>query len=288
MTLFESLKQIAAEHGKKVYPEILGYYYYREPIPEDLKNYDMVFITSDIPKPLPVKIVQFHTSAERKYPGTYSWLPTDNWDQIYPQLPPSEPTEIPTVGFVGRCPVINGQIHRGFEERYEALRALLKSSEVCADFHIRTGTEGSACGFYPQLPDDLRKKDGPLFKTNMPANQYQLCARGNANWSIRFYETLAYGRIPIYIESGGHLAFDAFYDYFGYLPQWNNTYNKCPFVYVDNLDNLEETLISFHESRDIEEMQIQCYCLFWNYFSVVQQARHFEEHINDFKPWSPP
>ncbi len=278
MTLFESIKQIAEEHGKKVYPEILGYYYYREPIPEDLKEYDFVFITSDIPRPLPVKIVQFHTSAETKYPGTYSWLPTDGWDQIYQQLPPSEPTEIPCVGFVGRCPVINGQIHRGFEERFKALETLSRSPNVCMDFHIRTGVEGSACGFYPQLPDDLKNKDAPLFKNNMLANQYQVCARGNANWSLRFYETLAYGRIPIYIESGGKLPFGEWRDYSQSLYQ---------FVYVKDISKLEENLLTFHKKYSIMDAQTNCRLLFKHCFSVEGQVLTFEQHIDDFKPWSP-
>jgi hypothetical protein len=190
----------------KVHPEILGYYYMNNLTPNklnELNKSDFVFISSDFAVPiLGCTAKQFMTSAE--YPDSYMWLLQDY--SSLSQFPASELTDIPTIGFVGRCPVFrmpdgSNQLHRGFKPRYKALQALMQSNDICTDFHIRSDPAGDSCGFWnTSLPN--YKRDGPLFKTNMLANQYQVCARGNANWSLRFFETLAYGRIPVYVESG--------------------------------------------------------------------------------------
>jgi len=43
------------------------------------------------------------------------------------------------------------------------------------------------------------------FYNNMLESQYVLCVRGGGNFSVRFYETLMMGRIPIYIHTDGLL-----------------------------------------------------------------------------------
>ena len=241
-----NLFEWAIGEGYLVYPEILGYHYIediqRHPgMLDEINCYDMVFISSDHADPIPgCRAVQMMTSAE--YDGTFMWMLQDYTD--YQQLPHSEYTEVPTVGFVGRCPIFVNDIgekllHRGFEPRYYALSEIIQSQKVCNDFHIRFIPEGDSAGFWNEsLPSYV--KDQPLFKTNMLANQYQVCARGNANWSLRFFETLAYGRIPVYVESGGKTPADY---YFGEL---NKRVEELPFVYVVDPKDIEWEILKFH------------------------------------------
>ncbi len=149
------------------YPEILGYFYYQEPADPKINDYDFVFIQSDISMPIAdCSAHQLMTSSDS--PDTTMWLAHDYID--YTPLPPSEYTEIPTVGFVGRCPIFQRDgksvLHRGFEARHQVLSALSQSPDICSDFHIRYQPTGDSAGFWNSTVPDF-KKNQPLFKTNM-------------------------------------------------------------------------------------------------------------------------
>ncbi len=46
------------------------------------------------------------------------------------------------------------------------------------------------------------------FYDNLRNSDYVFCARGSGNFSVRFYETLAMGRIPVYVNTGGGLPLE--------------------------------------------------------------------------------
>ncbi len=46
------------------------------------------------------------------------------------------------------------------------------------------------------------------FFNNIKDSDYVFCARGSGNFSVRFYETLAMGRIPVYVNTNGGLPLD--------------------------------------------------------------------------------
>jgi len=277
------LFQFACVYGVNVYPEVLGYYYIEDfmknsCLVDHINNYDFVFIESDFSDPVPgCDSIQFMTSAE--HPGTYMWLRQD-FKKIV-QLPHSEYTEVPTVGFVGRVPIFDlpakdgdgtvKALHRGFEPRLEALERLNRSDVVCCDFHVRMAPEGDSAGFFNESHPDYRRH-APLFRSNMLANQYQVCARGNANWSLRFFETLASGRIPVYIESGGMTPADWYYG------RLQDRIDEIPFVYVKNICNIERDIMKFHGSiDDIGEIQDMCREWYVDYYSHEAQISAFLE-----------
>ena len=286
-----SLFDYVLEHYS-VYPHCLGYNYIQEiennPQLVDLINsYHFVFVSSDFAVPIYGNVAyQFMTSAESQ--SSFMWLEQD-YSHVEP-FPRSEWTDVPTVGFVGRVPVfevpteIKGggmgtmkMLHKGFEPRLEALNALNKSNEICCDFHVRMAPEGDSCGFWNESHPDF-KRHGPLFKTNMLANQYQVCARGNANWSLRFYETLAAGRIPVYVESGGRTAADWWY---GELKERKD---ELPFVYVEKIEDIEWEILKFHNSIDsIAEIQQLCVDFYHENYSYNAQIAAFESRFGHLK-----
>jgi hypothetical protein len=286
MNLFSVLSRMYS-----IYPDVLGYYYLdsvKEPgFLDKMNEYDFVFISSDFSTPINgCTARQVMTSAE--YPGTLMWLEQD-FSSIK-QLPYSEWTDVPTVGFVGRVPifkgtqcVINGAmsevnvLHKGFEERRQSLEILDQSLQICCDFHARTAPSGNSAGFWNEShPDFIRH--APLFKTNMLANQYQVCARGNANWSIRFYETLSYGRIPIYIESGGMTAADWHY---GDIKERKD---DLPFVYVENIKDIEMEVLKFHNEIDsIADIQDACREWYYENYSHAAQVIAFDNMFSDLR-----
>ena len=184
--------------------------------------------------------------------------------------------DIPTETPDGRMGTVKA-LHRGFEPRMEALNKLNLCNNICCDFHVRMAPEGDSAGFWNESHPDF-KRHQPLFKTNMLANQYQVCARGNANWSLRFYEALAYGRIPVYVESGGRTAADWHY---GML---QDRLDECPFVYVEKVEDIEWEILKFHNSiDDIGEIQDMCRQWYIDNYSPMAQFVAFQEVFGNLR-----
>lgn len=76
------------------------------------------------------------------------------------------------------------------------------------------------------------------FLDNMFSSDYTLCARGAGNYSYRFYETLAAGRIPLFINTDCSLPFQ---DHI----QWKK---HCVWVEAGAVDHIADTLVGFHRS----------------------------------------
>lgn len=80
------------------------------------------------------------------------------------------------------------------------------------------------------------------FYDNMLESQYVLCVRGAGNFSVRFYETLMMGRIPLYVHTDGYLSLPDIIDW------------KDHVVWVDykNRHHIAEILLEFHNQLDQE------------------------------------
>ena len=86
--------------------------------------------------------------------------------------------------------------------RNKVLRTLIKSDKVYTNFIFRSKYRARAI----KQVDRLRTT-GKYFK-NIFDSDYVVCVRGGGNFSVRFYETLAMGRIPILIDTDCILPFD--------------------------------------------------------------------------------
>jgi hypothetical protein len=157
-------------------------------------------------------------------------------------------------------------IVEGFRERSFAIKKLLEECKVCCDFHPRYHDFGT---WYHEIEEERRAANKPLFHINMKGNVYNLCVRGAGNYSQRLYETLASGRIPVYVESGGRLPFDHMHDYL----------SDPPFVYITDLDKISETVVEFHETHDLKVQMDKCYELFKNHFTSDAQIRDFKKMV---------
>lgn len=78
------------------------------------------------------------------------------------------------------------------------------------------------------------------FYNNILESQYILCVRGAGNFSVRFYETLMMGRIPLYVHTDG------------YLPLSDEVDWKSHVVWVEYKDRhkIVESLLQFHQQLD--------------------------------------
>ena len=87
-------------------------------------------------------------------------------------------------------------------ERARLLKLLDKSSLVKTNFIYRNSYRAGA-----KTVEDLEKTTKAYFD-NIYDSDYVLCVRGAGNFSVRFYETLMFGRIPIFVNTDCILPFE--------------------------------------------------------------------------------
>ena len=92
---------------------------------------------------------------------------------------------------------------------------------------------------------DERAKTTQEFYENIYNAMYTVCVRGGGNFSVRLYETLAMGRIPILINTDG------------FMPLADIIHWKKHVVWVEEneLNTLQEKILEFHKKYSFEEKE---------------------------------
>ena len=202
--------------------------------------------------------------------------------------------EIPTVGFCGHAD--NSLINRiksifkilikntlrtfGFNKqdkepylyapylRNEILQNLSKSNLLSKNFILRQKYRAGASTKTERYHTQVE------FYNNIKDSDYTLCMRGAGNFSVRFYEVLAMGRIPLYVETNGLLPLEDTVDW------------KSHVVWVDykNRENIASILKHFHEGltdKTFKKLQESNRQLFNEKLSV--EGFFFEVYKSRFK-----
>ena len=83
------------------------------------------------------------------------------------------------------------------------------------------------------------------FYNNLKKSDYIICVRGAGNFSVRFYETLAMGRIPVFVNTDSALPFDNSFDW------------KKHVVWIDYKDRkrITKRVSDFHKNLSAEEFK---------------------------------
>jgi hypothetical protein len=174
---------------------------------------------------------------------------------------PQTKQEQPTIGFVGNADgsfskyakelLIYGKqsLRRIFKKehsdwqsffpssiiRFKLLEKMRYSDIIVANFMYRNKYRAGA-------KSDQQKKQTTLeFYQNMEMNLYTFCMRGSGNFSVRFYETLMMGRIPLLIDTDVRLPF-------------HNEINWDEHCVLASSQNYIEKLYNFHHEKTNEEL----------------------------------
>jgi hypothetical protein len=191
-----------------------------------------------------------------------------------------EKTEKPTVGFCGHASVsipklmyeklklIQLNLNRAFKkdfnweplfssayERLKILNALDKANEVNTNFIFRGKYRAGSS------TKDEQVKTTKEYFNNIVESDYIICLRGSGNFSVRFYETLMMGRIPIFVNTDCLLPFEDEIDW------------KQHVVWVEWKDRgkVASVISDFHKniSKDrFKEMQLENRNLFLSRLSL--------------------
>jgi hypothetical protein len=111
------------------------------------------------------------------------------------------------------------------------------------------------------------------FLENMLNSDYVLCSRGFGNFSYRFYESLASGRIPVLIDTDCVLPFDSIIDWDSY----------CIRVPEGDVDQIASRIAEFHAGispADFGDRQLSCRKLWEEWLSPEGFFANFHRHLN--------
>jgi hypothetical protein len=102
---------------------------------------------------------------------------------------------------------------------------------------------------------------------NYLTSEFCFCPRGSGNFSIRFYETLYYGRIPVIIDTDIMLPFENLIDWNKYI------------IISKTIEELPEKIYDFWLKNDIYETQLNCKKLYNDYFSQKNISEKILEEL---------
>lgn len=91
--------------------------------------------------------------------------------------------------------------------RYRLLKKLQEDARIRTDFIFRKSYRAGA------KTEDDRVRTHLEFLRNMEKAPYTFCLRGNGNFSVRFYEALAMGRIPVLVDTDCRLPLPTLIDW---------------------------------------------------------------------------
>lgn len=121
-----------------------------------------------------------------------------------------------------------------------------------------------------------KRKSTEEFYNNIVNTAYTFCIRGVGNFSVRFYETLAVGRIPILLNTDCKLPLENSID-------WSK---HCLILDVTSKISIENQIVNYHESlsnEDFETLQKSNRLLWLNMLTrehyFLQIYKHFKAQI---------
>jgi hypothetical protein len=263
-----------------------------------------LFCINDVSDPLPFDdVLIFRTSFYRSKRRPLelaqpAWIEDFVEKYLDAQVPIRPKRPMPTVGFCGYAgptgPArVNGTLQLPMKIRLrrvatdfidtlglrtiraargKALNVLQRSPLVDAHFIMRNDFLG---------PTVLHQKAGSAIEArrlrqeyvdNIVDTDYTVCARGQGNYSIRLFETLACGRIPIFVDTECPLPFH-------YSIDWNK---YVVWVKECDIGRIDQIVADYHASMSPDEFverQLRCRELWKTMLSPAGFFANFHRHL---------
>lgn len=213
------------------------------------------------------------------------------------KLNPRNKDAKPIVGFCGYAPPLNIKMGRekivgiakllanyaGLLQRYpdrishsyraRAIIGLQKAKNVTTNFRLKSnfafGPTGMNTGNTVESNQEFRNK----FFENIVDSDYTLCVRGLGNNSVRFFETMCCGRIPVFVNTDSTLPFDDLID-------WKKL---CVWVEEKDIDRIGDIVAEFHSKiseEDFIELQKELRRIWEEYLTPTGFFKRLNYFIN--------
>ena len=144
---------------------------------------------------------------------------------------------------------------RGLSYRIKIINLLNKCDRINSNFIIRNKFGGN------QKTISNFKQQRKEYINHLASSDYILCIKGDGNFSLRFYETLSMGKIPILIDTEVVMPLDDIIDY--------NQF--CLVIDYRDIDNICDIVYKFHANlsdEDFKRMQKLSREIFENYLQI--------------------
>lgn len=156
--------------------------------------------------------------------------------------------------------------------RSRALIGLQKSRFVSCNFRIKPNFGFGPAGLNTGATNESNHSFRVNFIDNILNSDYTLCVRGIGNNSVRFFETMCCGRIPIFVNTDSVLPFD-------HLIDWKK---NCVWVEEKDIDNIGTIVAEFHNNiseRDFQQMQQYARDIWQEYLSPLGFFKNIHRFI---------
>ena len=192
-------------------------------------------------------VLFFRTSSLRSTRNQNEYALPAFVPDICTSFQPSKSTGKPSVAFCG---------HPQHDSRIQLLKAATSHPDIQTDFIYRRQ-------FFRLFKDPkLQERLTQEFLDNIQNNAFTVCSRGAGNFSVRFYETLRAGRIPILLDSEMIFPFEDRID-------WSELI-ICEQTPLEVLNKV----LDWWDNKDISEIQRKCREVWVNYLSHSGFLRH--------------
>ena len=162
------------------------------------------------------------------------------------------------LNYMGLIQLLSQKVSHSYRAR--AIIGLQKSHSITTNFRLKStfafGPSGLNTGNTAESNVAFRRS----FVDNIMESDYTLCVRGIGNNSIRFFETICCGRIPVFVNTDSVLPFD-------HLIDWKKL---CVWVEEKDIDRIGDFVADFHQRISEEEFmarQQQMRAIWEEYFS---------------------
>ena len=170
------------------------------------------------------------------------------WECSKTRFSPLSKTDLPIVSFCG-IPT---------KYRIQLIRKIKNNNKIKDNFILRQQFWGG---------NQHNKQIIKEFNDNIENSHFVICNRGAGNFSMRLYQTLSFGRIPLLLNTNIVLPFEDIIDY-------NNT-----FIIGNSEDEIINKLLLWWDTKDIIEIQNKCYQLYEKFFKPSNFVTHLYNAI---------
>jgi hypothetical protein len=201
---------------------------------------------------LPNDTIILHTSiVKKKKPTKYHYSFPYLFEPIPYRFDPIQKNTIcPSISFCGH--------NYSHEERIADIKLFLNNKDGINTNFILLNKFWGGC---PHKLDLINQ-----FYDNMMESPFNLCSRGAGNFSMRFFQTLSCGRIPVLTNTDMEFPFEDIIDY----------KNFC--IISDNRSDLINELLYAWNYKDIVQMQNDAYEVYQKFFT----KKNYPEQLKNF------
>ncbi|MSU74698.1 hypothetical protein EXS57_02885 [Candidatus Kaiserbacteria bacterium] len=163
-----------------------------------------------------------------------------------------------------------GAEHKGILFREKALCTLSRCTRIESRFVTRATYSGHEKTIQGAVADNRTE-----FIDNLLGADYALCVKGDANASVRFYEALSLGRIPLFLDTACVLP----------LEDKINYRDFCVFIDWQDVDRIGDILANFHariSSEGFKDMQRKARDAYVSYLRLDKFSVQLAEVLRGF------